>query len=150
MTLPQLDELDRRLIAVLQEDASLTNQALAERVFASPPTCLRRVRRLRDLGVIRRIVADIDETLLGPQLEVIVEVTLDRQDSEAIQRFAERMAGESCVRRCHQVSPGPDFVLLVAIADMPAYHAASTRMFASDANVRNIRAFFAVNCVKSD
>jgi hypothetical protein len=60
MTLSALDDLDRRILEQLQQDASLTNHALAERVHASPPTCLRRVKRLNALGVIAKQVAILD------------------------------------------------------------------------------------------
>ncbi|GGY13686.1 Lrp/AsnC family transcriptional regulator [Paludibacterium paludis] len=145
-----LDDLDRRLIEVLRDDASLTNQALAEKVFASPPTCLRRVRRLKDIGVIRKVTAQIDRRMLGPELEAIVEITLDRQDSDALAAFEARMAGEGAVVQCWRVSPGPDFVMIVSVTDMPAYHALSQRVFAMDANVRNVRAFFAIHRSKPE
>lgn len=77
-----LDDLDRRILNALQEDASQTNHQLAELVHASPPTCLRRVKRLTDAGVITRQVALIDPQHIGPALTAIVEITLDRQGDE--------------------------------------------------------------------
>jgi Lrp/AsnC family transcriptional regulator, leucine-responsive regulatory protein len=143
-----LDELDLRILRVLQQDAALTNQALAERVHASPPTCLRRVRRMKALGVIARSVTMLDRSRLGPTLTAIIEITLDAQAADDLARFESRAAAEAAVLQCYRVSPGPDFVLVVEIDDMPAYHAFARRVFASDANVRNVRSFFATHCAK--
>lgn len=139
-----LDDLDKRLLTALQQDASLTNQALAERVHASAPTCLRRVHRLREAGVIASQVALLDPTKLGASLTAIVEITLDHQASEHLQAFEQLVAGEVAVQQCYRVSPGPDFVLIIQVADMPAYHALAHRLFATHANVRNVRSFFSV------
>lgn len=143
-----LDELDRRILRQLQQDASLSNQQLAARVHSSPPTCLRRVRRLRETGVIRGMVAILDADRLGRQLTALAEVTLDRQHAEAMAEFEARMTPEPAVLQCYRVSPGPDFVLMLEVDDMPAYHRLATRLFAADANVRNVRVFFATHCAK--
>ena len=110
-----LDATDLRILDQLQTDASLTNQALAERIHSSPATCLRRVKRLVDAGVIERRIALLSPERLG--------------------------AG---VQQCYRVSPGPDFMLVLQVADMAAYHALVQRLFTEDANVRNVKAFFSV------
>jgi len=133
---------------VLQRDASLTNQALAERVHTSPATCLRRVKALVDAGVIERRVALLSQEALGHGLTAIVEITLDRQSAESLAAFESRAVAESAVQQCHRVSPGPDFVLIVQVADMAAYHALVERLFTQDANVRNVKAFFSVRRAK--
>lgn len=140
-----LDELDRRILQALQQDASLTNNDLAAAVHASPPTCLRRVKRLTDAGVITRRVALLAPEKLGPSLTAIVEITLDHQGAERQVEFEALVAGEEAVLQCYRVSPGPDFVLIVQVADMPAYHAFAHRVFAAHANVRNVRTFFSVH-----
>ncbi|MBX3599874.1 MAG: Lrp/AsnC family transcriptional regulator [Rubrivivax sp.] len=150
ITTPDLDETDLRLLDLLQADASLTNQTLAERAHTSPATALRRVRRLQDQGLIARQVALLDPHRLGAGLSALVEITLDRQGAEHLQAFAARAAAERAVQQCWQVSPGPDFVLVVHVADMPAYQALVQRLFTQDANVRNVKAFFSVACHKFD
>src|SRR5688572_30720476 len=138
-----LDALDFALLEQLQVDCSLTNQALAERVHLSPPTCLRRVKRLRDAGLIERQIAILDPELmarvLGHGLEAVVEVTLDRQGNEEQEAFEARIAADEAVQQCYRVSPGPDFVLIVQARDMPDYLALAQRLFTSDANVRNVK-----------
>lgn len=143
-----VDATDLRILEQLQRDAALSNQALAERVHVSPATCLRRVRRLREAGVIERTLAVLSPEKLGAGLQALVEVSLDRQGAEWLDAFEQRVVADGAVQQCWRVSPGPDFVLVVQVADMAAYHALAQRLFTSDANVRNVKAFFAVKRAK--
>ena len=147
---PNLDATDLRLLELLQNDASLSNQALAERAHVSPATCLRRVARLTAAGVIERRVALLSVEKLGAGLTAVVEITLDRQGAELLAAFEARVAADASVQQCYRVSPGPDFVLVVQVADMPGYHALVQRLFTIDANVRNVKAFFSVHRAKFD
>jgi Lrp/AsnC family transcriptional regulator, leucine-responsive regulatory protein len=148
----QLDPTDLALLDELQRDTSLTNQDLAQRVHVSPPTCLRRVKRLRDAGLIERQIAILSAErlapLLGHGLQAVVEVTLDRQGQEEQLAFEARIVGDEAVQQCYRVSPGPDFILVVHAMDMPDYLALAQRLFTSDANVRNVKAFFSLHRAK--
>ena len=141
-----IDSIDLKLLEAMQTDASLTNQALAEQVHISPPTCLRRVKRLRNAGLIERQVALLSPDRLaakiGHGLTAIVEITLDRQDAGYLEAFEQKVVLQSAVQQCYRVSPGPDFILLVHVLDMPHYLALTQRLFTEDANVRNVKAFF--------
>ncbi|WP_092135685.1 Lrp/AsnC family transcriptional regulator [Cupriavidus sp. YR651] len=144
----ELDDLDRRILRALQADASLSNAALAAQVFASAPTCLRRVRRLRESGVIQREIAILDPARLGVRLTAIIEITLDRQTAEDYDAFEAYVCGESVVTQCYRVSPGPDFVVLTEMPDMAAYDAFARRLFTGASNVRNVRTFFSTHRAK--
>ncbi|WBS03072.1 Lrp/AsnC family transcriptional regulator [Pseudoduganella sp. SL102] len=137
-----LDELDRRILNALQEDAAITNAELAQVVHVSAPTCLRRVKALRDAGIIERQVAIVAPDKVGSRLTAIAEVTLDVQAADRMAEFEVLVAQEAAVLQCYRVSPGPDFVLVVQVGDMPAYHALAHRLFTSHANVRNVKAYF--------
>ncbi len=143
--LTELDELDLRILEQMQADSSLTNQALARQVHASAPTCLRRVRRLIDEGVIEKQVAIVNPAKVGSTLTAIIEITLDVQTAERVHAFEAALADEPAVLQCYRVSPGPDFVVVAQVADMPAYHAMAHRVFTSQANVRNVRSFFSMH-----
>ena len=140
----ELDELDKRILMALQENAARTNQELAQLVHASAPTCLRRVKRLTDTGVIARQVALLDPAKVSAGLSAIVEITLDVQTTERLIEFEHLVAGVAAVQQCYRVSQGLDFVLIMQVADMTAYHAVAHTLFASHANVRNVRCFFSV------
>jgi Lrp/AsnC family leucine-responsive transcriptional regulator len=145
-----MDELDRRILNVLQLDASHTNAELAELVHVSAPTCLRRVRHLTESGVIERQVAIVSPEKVGARLTAIVEITLDVQAAERMAEFEGHVAAEEAVLQCYRVSPGPDFVLVVQVADMPAYNALAHRLFTAHANVRNVKAYFSTFRSKFD
>jgi DNA-binding Lrp family transcriptional regulator len=146
----ELDATDLRLLDLLQTDASLSNQDLAERALTSPATALRRVRRLVDEGVIDRRVALLNPHALPAGLTALVEITLDRQGAEHLDAFEARAVAEAAVQQCWRVAPGPDFVLVLFVIDMPAYHALVQRLFTQDANVRNVKAYFSVKRAKFD
>ena len=146
----EFDATDIRLLDLLQTDASLSNQSLAEQAHTSPATALRRVRRLVDEGVIERRVALLNPERVDEGLTALVEVSLDRQGAEHLGAFETRAVAEVAVQQCYRVSPGPDFVLVLRVADMPAYHALVQRLFTQDANVRNVKAFFSVKRAKFD
>jgi Lrp/AsnC family transcriptional regulator, leucine-responsive regulatory protein len=147
-----LDDTDLTLLDELQKDAWLSNQDLAAKVHISPPTCLRRIKRLRDAGIIERQVAIVSNDRLAPVighgLQAVVEITLERQGQEQQEAFELRVAQDEAVQQCYRVSPGPDFILIVQAPDMPGYLALAQRLFTSDANVRNVKAFFAVKRAK--
>ncbi len=146
------DATDIKLLELLQTDASLSNQDLAERVHVSPPTCLRRVRRLRDTGLIEREIAVLNTDklagVLGYGLTALVEISLDRQGAEWLEAFEARVVLDDAVQQCYRVSPGPDFMLVVHVMDMLAYQALVQRLFTNDANVRNVKAFFSIRRAK--
>jgi DNA-binding Lrp family transcriptional regulator len=144
--------VDFRLLDQLQRDASLSNLALAELVHVSPPTCLRRVKRLVAAGFVERQVAILSPDLLAPVLghglTALVEITLDRQDAGHLAAFEQRVVADDAVQQCYRVSPGPDFCLVVQARDMPDYLALAERLFTADANVRNVKAFFSLKRAK--
>jgi len=148
----ELDVTDLQLLDALQQDASPTNQQLAASVHISPPTCLRRVQRLRAAGLIERQVALLSQDrlapLLGHGLQAIVETSLDRQDAASLDAFEARVIADAAVQQCYRVSPGPDFVLIVGVRDMPDYLALAQRLFTTDSNVRNVKAFFSLKRAK--
>ena len=147
-----LDTIDWQLLDLLQHDASQSNQALAQRVGVSPATCLRRVRRLHDSGLIERQVALVQpERLaqhLGHGLTAIAEVSLDHQGAEHLDAFEAHAVAQPEVQQCWRVSPGPDFIVIAHTRDMPTWLALSQRLFTQSANVRNVKTFFATRRAK--
>ena len=148
----ELDAIDFQILRQLQSDSSLSNQAMALALHLTPPTCLRRVKRLHQLGLVEKQVAILNSEKLnqftGHGLQVIVEVSLDRQDSASLLQFEQKAVAEAGVQQCWRVSPGPDFILIIATTDMPAYLGLSQKLFTQDANVRNVKAFFSIKRAK--
>ncbi len=141
----ELDAVDQRLLDLLQQDASVSNLTLAEQAGISAATALRRVRQLRRAGIIERVMALVSPQAVAAGVNVLVEVTLDRQGAEHLQSFEAHVVSDPAVQQCYRVSPGPDFVLVLWAQDMGAYQAVADRLLTQQANVRNVKAYF---CVK--
>jgi Lrp/AsnC family transcriptional regulator, leucine-responsive regulatory protein len=143
--IPELDASDRRLLSVLQRNNALTNLELAQATGLSPPTCMRRVRRLRDKGIIVADVSIVDPFKLGRKIIVFVEITLERQQEAMQAAFEQKMRAESEIMQCYMISGDSDFLVVVQVADMNAFHELIRRVFTGDANVRNFRSVFALS-----
>jgi Lrp/AsnC family leucine-responsive transcriptional regulator len=137
-----LDEIDRRILNALQADASQTNRDLAQQVHVSAPTCLRRVKSLTQAGVIEKQVAIVAPHRVGARLTAIIEITLDVQAIEKMEEFERHVALDAAILQCYRVTPGPDFVLIAQVTDMPQYNALAHRLFAAHSNVRNVKSYF--------
>lgn len=141
----ELDKIDRRILQILQQNNQLTNLELAEKAFVSAPTCLRRVRRLRDEKVIVADVSLLDPFLVEKSLFVFIEVSLERQSEQLQREFEQKVEKLDEVMQCYMVSGDTDFMLIVQVADMKSYHHFVRRALTNDPNVRNFRSMFAMN-----
>lgn len=144
----ELDELDLRILAILQADSAISNLDLAQRAHASAPTCLRRVRRLKQAGLIEREIAVLDLSKLASMVTAVIEVSLDRQTAEDYDAFEGYVCAEAAVTQCYRVSPGPDFIVIAELPDMRAYDEFARRLFTQASNVRNVRTFFSIRRAK--
>lgn len=122
-TMPHpLNRTDRRILEALQEDAGLSNQALAERVGLSPSPCLRRVRALEEAGIILGRVALLDGKRLGLELTALIHIGMDRHTPERFASFEEAVAGYPEVQHCFLITgQAADYLLQVVVPDMDAY-----------------------------
>ncbi len=112
-----LDAIDRRIVAELQQDGRMTNVELARRAGISAPPCLRRVRRLEELGVIRGYHGDSDPHLLGWTVVFFALVGLDSQKDSVLTGFEALVAEWPEVRECHMIRGGGDFLLRLVARD---------------------------------
>jgi DNA-binding Lrp family transcriptional regulator len=116
-----MDAIDRRIIAQLQAEGRLTVTELAERVKLSVAPCHRRLRALERAGVIRGYRAVVDAAALGLGFEVLVYVTMDREDAATIADFESGLTEVAEVRHAERLFGDPDYLLRVATADLVAY-----------------------------
>ncbi|SNY71801.1 Lrp/AsnC family transcriptional regulator [Paractinoplanes atraurantiacus] len=121
-----LDHIDRELLALLEADGRMPNNALAERVGIAPSTCLTRVRRLREIGAIRGFHADVDPAWIGRPIEAMIAVKIRSESRDAIGKFASSLADIPAVRDVYFVSGSYDFLLHVATADVEDLRAVIT------------------------
>ncbi len=143
-----LDKVDRKLLNLLQKDNQIPTRELADRVHISQPTCLRRVRVLRESGVISADVAMVDPFALGYGMMAFLEVSLASQSDEELQAFEARMTREAEVLQCYFVSGDYDYFLVVHVLDMNAYYEFVRRVISGSGNVRNFQSRFPMKRAK--
>lgn len=119
----KIDRTDRKILESLQQDGSLTNQQLAERVGLSPSPCLRRVRALEEAGIIVRTVTVLDHKKLGLSLTAIILIGMDRHTPERFSAFEEQISEYPEVQECYLITgQSADYMLKVVVPDMDHYH----------------------------
>jgi Lrp/AsnC family transcriptional regulator, leucine-responsive regulatory protein len=116
-----VDDVDRAILAVLEQDGRISNADLAARVGLSPSPCLRRVRRLEELGVIRGYRALVDPSAVGRSLRVFAGVRLVRHARENVVAFERAVQQLPEVVQTHHVTGNYDYLLQVEVADLPSY-----------------------------
>jgi Lrp/AsnC family transcriptional regulator, leucine-responsive regulatory protein len=143
-----MDKIDRRLLNLLQKDASRTNADLAEEVGLSPSSCLRRIRRLRSSGIIDRIVAVLSPVRAGRGLKAIVMVELERHGEQNMRRFLNLAVAEPAVIQAYGVSGETDVILMLRLADMEEFDALCDRLFRDESNVARFYTKFVMRTAK--
>jgi DNA-binding Lrp family transcriptional regulator len=142
------DEIDRRILTALQENARITNVELAESVGISPSPCWRRVRELEQKGVISSYVTLIDPASIGLPVSVFVQVTLERQVETALEEFEKVVADWPEVMECYLMTGDADYLLRVVVADLAAYHRFLVDHLTRVPGVASIKSSFALKQVK--
>jgi len=134
-----LDVTDIALLSRLQENARQSLDSLAEAAQISVASVQRRLKRLREAGVIEREVAIIDPAAVGQTMTFIVMVELERERPDQIDAFARLVQGEPRVQQCYYVTGEADFCLICTAANMTDFEDLSRRLFFDQANVRRFR-----------
>jgi DNA-binding Lrp family transcriptional regulator len=135
-----LDGIDLKILSELQQDGRIRNNELANRVGISPPPCQRRVRSLRQRGVIRAIRATLDERQLGYEVISFVSIQLKRQTPAAIAAFEAAIDAEPRIQQCWRLSGDTDFLLKCLAPSVEAMHQ-QLLQFAAMPEVQAIRSF---------
>jgi Lrp/AsnC family leucine-responsive transcriptional regulator len=117
----ELDDIDRRILAALQNDGRMTNQDLSERVGLSPSPCLRRLRALETSGKIFRYVALVDPDQVGLPVTAFVRVRLDQQDDRHLALFEEAVATFPEVMECYLMTGDADYQLRILVRSLSAF-----------------------------
>lgn len=144
----ELDDFDRRLLDLVQEDSDRTAESLAEHVALSVSAIQRRLRRLREEGVIERHCAVVDPRQIGRPTFFVVGLEVERERPELLASLRRWIAEEPHVQQAFYVTGAFDFVLIVTAPDTESYDALMARMIQENANVRRFTTNVAMNLVK--
>ena len=147
MQLP-LDAIDRKILALLQEDGRKSIAELAEKVGLSPSPCLRRVRMLERSGVIARYVAVLDQQSVGLPVSVFVSIKLESQREQALERFNKAIAKWPEVLECYLMTGPRDYLLRIVVADLSAYERFLKEKLTKVDGIASIESSFALAQVK--
>ena len=146
--LPELDSIDRRILAELQQDGRMTNVELARRADITAPPCLRRMRRLEDAGIIRGYHADTDPARLGWEITFFAIVGLESQKEAVLAAFEREVAEWPEVRECHMIRGGGDFLLRLVARDT-AHENELTQKLTGGAHVSRVQTLQTIRTSRS-
>lgn len=144
-----LDEIDKTILNLLQDDASLPLKTVSERVHVSIATAQRRIQMLINTGVITKQVAIVDPDKVGYGLTAVVMIEMERSNTSMQHRFERLMHAQPQVMSCYEVSGDADFMLMVNAKNMRDYHQFTTGLLTYENNVRNFKSQFVMNFTKS-
>jgi DNA-binding Lrp family transcriptional regulator len=142
-----IDSIDRKILRELVEDARISQVILAERVGLSPTACARRLQQLEKTGIIRGYSADVDATELGFMMTVLVHITLDRQNEDALAAFEKEINKCPDVVSCYLMSGSDDYLVQVQARDMEDYERIHKQHLSRMPGVSRLHSSFAMRHV---
>jgi DNA-binding Lrp family transcriptional regulator len=145
-----MDRIDRKLLNLMQRDASRTNVDMADEVGLSPSSCLRRVQRLRKSGLIERIVAILNPARAGRVIKAMVTVELKMHGEQHMRRFLEIACTEEAVSHAYAVTGATDVVLMLRLRDMDEFDALCDRLFRDQTNVARFFTMIIIRTAKEE
>jgi len=148
MPIPTLDEMDMKILRLLQDDGRMSLADLAAKVGLSASPCLRRVRIMEKAGVIARYVAVLDQRAVGLPVSVFVSVKLEKQKEELLDKFARTIARWPEVLECYLMTGPRDYLLRVVVADLAAYEQFLKQKLTRLEGIASIESSFALEQVK--
>jgi Lrp/AsnC family transcriptional regulator, leucine-responsive regulatory protein len=143
-----LDGIDYKILSELQREGSLSNVELARRVHLSPSPCLARVKALEAAGVIDRYVALANPLKLGLGLSVFINISLKEQSKAALADFEQRIAEHEEVMECYLMTGDSDYLIRVAVPDLPALEKFILEQLTPIPGIEKIRSSFALKQVR--
>ncbi|AIW20664.1 Lrp/AsnC family transcriptional regulator [Vibrio coralliilyticus] len=131
-----MDAFDHHILRALQNNSRISSEVLGAEIGLSPSACQRRIKKLKQQGVIKQEVAVLDAAQLPGFITTLVDITLERGGETALDEFIHALEAESQVQQFYYVAGDVDFVVIVVTQDMKAYDALSRRLFMSNQNIK--------------
>ncbi len=144
----KLDETNRDILNILQENCSITNVELAEQLKLSPTTVFDRVKKLEQTGIIKKRVAIVDADKVGKGTTAIVSVSLTAHNAKNVKKFWKSIEKLNEVLECYHIAGAEDFMLKVVVEDMKSYEDFLLHRLTAIENIGKIRTSFVLSTVK--
>ena len=143
-----MDDKDLSILKLVQADARLTAEAISQDVGLSPPAVQKRLKRLRDSGVIERDIAVLSPAKVGRELTVIVDVILERESRAHLDAFKRKMRNTPLVQQCYYTTGEADFILILAVKDIKEYEVFTQEHFFDESNISRFKTSVVMDRVK--
>ena len=143
-----MDDKDLEILKLMQRNARLTADAISDQIGLSSPAVQKRIKRLRDSGVIDREIAVLSPSKVGREMTVIVEVSLERENRQFLDNFKQQMRNAPEVQQCYYATGDADFILIVAIRDIKEYEEFTQEHFFDESNVSRFKTSVVMDRVK--
>jgi Lrp/AsnC family transcriptional regulator, leucine-responsive regulatory protein len=144
----QLDDFDRKILALLQANNKLSQREISDAVYLSASAVNRRIAMMEDAGVIHANVALVDPSKVGRPITVIVEVSVESERLDLLDEVKARLTACPQVQQVYYVTGETDFVLVVSVADMTEYEQLTRQLFFAEGNVKRFRTMVAMERAK--
>ncbi|WP_432450245.1 Lrp/AsnC family transcriptional regulator [Aliiroseovarius marinus] len=144
-----MDDTDLHILRLVQSNSRLTADAISAEVNLSPPAVQKRLKKLRETGVIEREIAVLSPSKLGRDMTVIVEVNLERESRAHLDAFKKRMRDTPSVQQCYYTTGEADFLLILTVKDIKEYEAFTQTHFMDESNVSRFRTAVVMDRVKA-
>jgi DNA-binding Lrp family transcriptional regulator len=125
----EFDKFDRALLSLIQKNNRISAEAMGTDIGLSTASVQRRIKRLRDAGVITADVSIVDRSLLGYHIQLLVHVEMERDSKQSIGSFRKALAVHECVQHSFYVTGQYDFILIVIARDMSHYESIADELF---------------------
>jgi len=143
-----MDQNDVKLLNIVQQNNRLTTEQLSKAAGLSPTSCQRRLKHLRDRGVITADISVISPVAVGRRMTMVVQVSLEHDQPEHLDRFKRTMLVLPEVMQCYLVTGNSDFILILTARDMKDYEAFTRRVFFDNPNIKNFITNVVIDKVK--
>ncbi|MEX0364896.1 MAG: Lrp/AsnC family transcriptional regulator [Ruegeria sp.] len=143
-----MDDKDLAILRLVQTDARLTAEAISQDVGLSAPAVQKRLKRLRESGVIEREIAVLSPAKLGREMTVIVEVILERESRAHLDAFKRKMRDAPAVQQCYYTTGEADFILILSMQDIQEYEAFTQAYFFDESNISRFKTSIVMDRVK--
>lgn len=144
----KLDRIDRKILNALQRDCQISNVDLARKVGTSPPSCLRRTKRLRKMGLIQREIALLDPSKVERKLIAITEISLNVHNSQQRDQVIRRICDAPEVTQCYNITGAKDIIIISYLKDMEDFEAKISERLNSDKHISLINTYFVIKTKK--
>ncbi|MBN1981935.1 MAG: Lrp/AsnC family transcriptional regulator [Chitinivibrionales bacterium] len=145
----KIDEINKKILHILQENATITNSELANQIGLAPATTLERVKKLEKHGIINKYVALINYEKIGKTIIAFVEVSLKEHASHATKQFGKDISKIPEVLECFHITGSNDFLIKIITADIKSYEDFAINKLAAIPNIGKINTIFVLSTIKS-